>query len=140
MSKEEKEAKAFIAANNFSCRVKWSSVSTSGMNIISKLVLNKEYKDQYEEEIKYVVSMLEERSLIFVEEAKKVGLTTLPYERGFFICVPVDNPDEIRKKLHEDKVYLISTKNCLRIALCSMTKSEAKRLPRIIKERLCKIG
>lgn len=140
LSKEEKEAKAFIAANNFSCRVKWSSVSTSGMNIISKLVLNKEYKDQYEEEIKYVVSMLEERSLIFVEEAKKVGLTTLPYERGFFICVPVDNPDETRKKLHEDKVYLISTKNCLRIALCSMTKSEAKRLPRIIKERLSKIG
>ena len=140
LAKEEKEAKAFIDANNFSCRVKWSSVSTSGMNIISKLVLNNEYKAQYEEEVKYVVSMLEERSLIFIEEAKKVGLETLPYERGFFICVPVNEPDEVRKKLHEDKVYLISTKNCLRIALCSMTKGEAKRLPRIIKERLDKLG
>ena len=140
VTKEEKEAKAFIEANNFSCRVKWSSVSTSGMKIISKLVLDKEYSHQYEEEVKYVVSMLEERSLIFMEEAKKVGLTTLPYERGFFICVPVDNPDETRKILHEDKVYLISTKSCLRIALCSMTKSEAKRLPKIIKERLDKLG
>ena len=140
VTKEEKEAKAFVEANNFSCRVKWSSTSTSGMNIITKLVLDEKYNHEYEEEVKYVVSMLEERSLIFIEEAKKVGLETLPYERGFFICVPVNEPDEVRKKLHEDKVYLISTKNCLRIALCSMTKGEAKRLPRIIKERLDKIG
>ena len=139
MTKDSQEAKAFIDANNFSCRVKWSSASISGMNIITKLVLNEEYRDQYNREIKTVVSMLEERSLIFIKEAKEVGLTTLPYERGFFICVPVDNPDDVRKKLHEDKVYLISTKNCLRIALCSVTKSEAKRLPKIIKERLSNI-
>jgi aspartate/tyrosine/aromatic aminotransferase len=139
MTKDSQEAKVFIDASNFSCRVKWSSTSISGMNIITKLVLNDEYRDQYNREIKAVVSMLEERSLIFIKEAKEVGLKTLPYERGFFICVPVDNPDDVRKKLHEDKVYLISTENCLRIALCSVTKSEAKRLPKIIKERLSKI-
>jgi aspartate/tyrosine/aromatic aminotransferase len=119
--------------------VKWSSVSTAGMNVITKLILNEEYNREYEKEVKYVVSMLEERSLVFLKAAKKVGLKVLPYERGFFICIPVDNPDETRKKLIEDKVHLISTKSCLRIALCSMNKSEAKRLPKIIKDRLSKL-
>ena len=52
----------------------------------------------------------------------------------------VDTREEIRKKLIENKVHLISTKSCLRIALCSMNKSEAKRLPKIIKDSLSKLG
>ena len=139
MTKDEIEVKAFAEASNFSCRVKWSAVSTAGMNVITKLILNEEYNREYEKEVKYVVSMLEERSLVFLEAAKEVGLKVLPYKRGFFICVPVNNPEEIRKKLIENKVHLISTKSCLRIALCSMNKSEAKRLPKIIKDRLSKL-
>ena len=136
MSKQEKEITMFLDANNFSCRVIWSSCSTLGMSLIENLVLNEDYNYLYEEEIKSVCSLLESRSIAFLKAAKEVGLKTLPYKRGFFICVPVDNPDEIRKKLHEDKVHLISTKCCLRIALCAINKDEAARLPAIIKNRL----
>ena len=38
--------------------------------------------------------------------------------------------------LHEDKVWVVATKTCLRIALCSVNKNEADRLPRLIKHRL----
>ena len=79
---------------------------------------------------------MEERSLAFLKAAKEVGLKVLPYERGFFICVPTNNPTEVLEALHEDKVHVVATKTCLRIALCSVNKNEADRLPRLIKHRL----
>ena len=80
--------------------------------------------------------MLEKRSNAFLESAKNVGLKTLPYEKGFFICIPCKDPEKMMNALHEDGVHLICTHNCLRIALCAINKEEATRLPAIIKKRL----
>ena len=136
LSKDENEVITFKEASTFSSRAKWSCASTLGISIIEKLVLNDEYRLAYEEEIKYVCALLESRSVAFLKAAKEVDLKILPYERGFFICVPCDDPTKQMQALHEDGVHLIATKNCLRIALCGITKEEAARLPRIIKNRL----
>jgi aromatic-amino-acid transaminase len=136
LSKDKEEVETFNRVNTFSCRAKWSSASTLGMSLIEKMVLDDNYRESYEEEVKYVCAMLEARSITFLEAAKEVGLKVLPYERGFFICVPVNNPNEVLEALHEDKVHIIATKTCLRIALCSVNKNEADRLPRLIKHRL----
>lgn len=136
LSKDEEEIKDFKRVSSFSCRAKWSSSSTLGMSIIEKLVLNEEYISSYEEEIKTVCAMLEERSIAFLKAAKEVGLETLPYEKGFFICVPSKDPERLMNELHKDGVYAISTHSALRIALCSINKSEASRLPKLIKNRI----
>ena len=136
LSGDIEEITSFRDAGEFSCRAKWASVSTLGMSIIEKLVLHDEYRLSYEEEVKYVCAMLEKRSVAFVKSAKDVGLKTLPYEKGFFICVPCKNPEQTMVDLRQDKVHLISTKSCLRIALCGISKEEAARLPRLIKNRL----
>lgn len=136
LSKDEEEIKDFKRVSSFSCRAKWSSSSTLGMSIIEKLVLNEEYISSYEEEIKTVCAMLEERSIAFLKAAKEVGLETLPYEKGFFICVPSKDPERLMKELQKDGVYAISTHSALRIALCSINKSEASRLPKLIKNRI----
>ncbi|MBP5574825.1 MAG: aminotransferase class I/II-fold pyridoxal phosphate-dependent enzyme [Bacilli bacterium] len=136
ISKDEKEIQSFKRASTFSCRAKWSSASTLGMSIIEKLVLHEEYISSYEEEIKTVCAMLEQRSIAFLNAAKEVGLETLPYERGFFICVPSNNPEKLMNELHKDGVYGICTHSALRIALCAINKEEAARLPKIIKSRI----
>ena len=136
LSKDEEEIKDFKRVSSFSCRAKWSSSSTLGMSIIEKLVLNEEYISSYEEEIKTVCAMLEERSIAFLKAAKEAGLETLPYEKGFFICVPSKDPERLMKKLQKDGVYAISTHSALRIALCAINKSEASRLPKLIKSRI----
>ena len=136
LSKDEKEIEVFNKASAFSCRCKWSSAPTIGMSIIEKLVLEDKNRISYEKEVKNVCEMLEKRSFAFLNSANEVGLKTLPYKKGFFICVPCKDPEKIVNLLHEDKVYLVPTKNCLRIALCSINKIEAERLPRIIKNRL----
>ena len=80
--------------------------------------------------------MLEKRSSAFLKSANEVGLKTLPYEKGFFICVPCQDPQAVMNALHEDKVHLVCTHSCLRIALCGINKEEAARLPTLIKRRL----
>ena len=136
VSKNKEEIETFKAANSYSCRATWSACSTLGMSIIEHLVLNEEYRDDYEEEVKKASKMLEARSLAFLSSAKEVGLKVLPYERGFFICVPCDDPVKLMTALQKDKVWVVATKTCLRIALCSVNKNEADRLPRLIKQRL----
>ena len=136
LSKDENEINMFKDASSYTSRAKWSCASTLGINLIERLVLHDAYRFDYEEEVKLVCSMLEARSKAFLESAKKVGLKTLPYEKGFFICVPCDNPNEVLNVLHEDKVHLVSTKSCLRVALCAISKEEAAKLPALIKARL----
>ena len=135
LSRDEKEIACFKDANAYSSRAKWSCASTLGISLIEKLVLHDEYRFDYEEEVKFVCSMLENRSKAFLESAEKVGLKTLPYERGFFICVPCDDPEKMMNELHKDGVHLVCTHNCLRIALCGINKEEASRLPALIKNR-----
>lgn len=136
LSKDEKEIVSFKDASAFSSRSKWSCASTLGINLIERMVLHDEYRFDYEEEVKFVCSMLEKRSEAFLESAKEVGLKTLPYEKGFFICVPCKDPHGLMVALHEDGVHLVCTRSCLRIALCGINKEEAARLPAIIKHRL----
>ena len=136
LSRDENEIVMFKDASSYTSRAKWSCASTLGINLIERLVLHDAYRFDYEEEVKFVCSMLEKRSHAFLESAKKVGLKTLPYEKGFFICVPCDNPNEVLDALHEDKVHLVSTKSCLRVALCAISKEEAAKLPALIKARL----
>ena len=136
VSKHKEEIETFKAANSYSCRATWSACSTLGMSIIEHLVLNEAYRDDYEEEVKKASKMLEARSLAFLSSAKEVGLKVLPYERGFFICVPCDDPVKLMNALQKDKVWVVATKTCLRIALCSVNKNEVDKLPRLIKHRL----
>ena len=136
LSKDPKEIECFKDASAFSSRSKWSCASTLGINLIERMVLHDEYRFDYEEEVKFVCSMLDKRSEAFIESAKKVGLKTLPYEKGFFICVPCKDPAKMMNALHEDGVHLIATRICLRIALCGINKEEAARLPALIKHRL----
>ena len=136
LTKDEKEIVAFKNAGAYSSRAKWSCASTLGINLIEKLVLHDDYRFDYEKEVKFVCSMLEKRSHAFLDAAKKVGLKTLPYEKGFFICVPCQDPEKMMNALHEDKVHLVCTRSCLRIALCAINKEEASRLPAITKKRL----
>ncbi|MCQ2742594.1 MAG: aminotransferase class I/II-fold pyridoxal phosphate-dependent enzyme [Bacilli bacterium] len=136
LTREEKETIAFNDANGFSSRTRWSSASTLGISIIEKLMLEEKYVKSYQEEIREVCSMLEERSIAFLKAAKEAGLKTLPYQKGFFLCIPFKDPEKLMNALHEDGVYAICTKSCLRIALCAINKEEASRLPSIIKRRI----
>ena len=132
LSKKEEEVTNFVNAITYTSRANWGSSSRLGISLIEKLLTTPSYYEMFKNEVKEVALMLQERSDAFIKEANKVGLAMLPYERGFFVCVPTPDPVLLMNKLHEYDVYVVVTKTCIRIALCAISKEEAAQLPQII--------
>lgn len=135
-SKDKKEVECFKTAFEFSARANWSSVSTLGMEIVSSIINDQDNYNRFKLELNNVSNLLEERSKVFIEESKRVGLKHLPFKCGFFVCIPSDHPNEVMNKLHEKDVYIVATRTCLRVAICGINKEECKRLPILIKEAI----
>ena len=133
-SRNKNEVCVFENAIAYTARSNWGSSSRLGLSIISKLVLNEKYYNMFANEVKEVAVMLQKRSSAFIEEAKRVGLELLPYDRGFFVCVPSKDPVALMNKLHDYDVYVVVTKTCIRVALCAINEKEAQKLPKIILE------
>ncbi len=131
ISKSEQNIKEFFAANEYSARGKWSSSSLLGANIISEVFTN--YRQEFEKELTYASGLLIKRANTFTECAKKAGIKTLPYECGFFVTIPCDDPQGVFEKLKAKGVYLIPMKNAVRVTLSSITNDEIIRLVDILK-------
>ena len=140
LGRNKAEIDCFKNAITYTSRSNWSSVSSLGISIISKLVLNEEYNKMFTEEIKEVSLELTKRSEAFINEANSVGLEMLPFERGFFVCVPTQNPVRLMEKLYEYDTYVVVTKTCIRVALCAINENEAKVLPKIILDAKRNLG
>ena len=126
----------FDRANKFSSRSKWSNSTQLGMSIISKVVLNDEYRKSFEEELEESRALLAKRAKTFIEESNKVGLKTLPFECGFFITIPCDNATKAYEYLVNKKIHIIPMGNVLRVTLAAISVKECKMLPKFIKEAL----
>jgi len=135
-SRIEEEVICFKNATTYTARANWSSSSSFGIAIINKLVLDEHYNKMFVEEIEKVSNDLTLRSNAFLEEARKIDLPMLPFDRGFFVCVPYNDPPKLMKKLYDYDAYVVVTKSCIRIALCAINEEEARKLPRIILKAL----
>ena len=132
LSKDENEITNFNNAISYTARANWGSSSRLGISLVEKLLSTPSYYEMFKSEVRKVALMLQKRSDAFIIEANRVGLEMLPYERGFFVCVPANDPVLLMNKLHEYDVYVVVTKTCIRIALCAINEIEAKQLPQII--------
>ena len=134
ISKNEEAIIEFSRANKFSSRAKWSNSTNLGMNIVAKVVLDDEKRKEFEKELEISRKTLIARADAFLEESKKCGLVTLPFQCGFFITIPCKNPDEVYKKLTERKIHIIPMGNVLRVTISPITLAECKYLNKKIKE------
>ena len=136
ISTNEENVLDFARANKFSSRAKWSNTTNLGANLISKVILDNEMRKAFEAELEEARSILVKRAETFIEAAKEVGLKTLPFNCGFFITIPCENPDEVYKKLVEKKIHIIPMGNVLRVTISAITIEDCKKLPKIIKESM----
>ena len=103
---------------------------------MAKIILDDELRNSFKSELESARLTLISRAKAFIEEADKVGLKYLPFDCGFFITIPCDDPDAVYNRLVEKKVHLIPMGNIIRATLSSISLEECKRLPKIIKECL----
>lgn len=132
VAQTEEDRNAFHEANDFSARGKWSGVSTLGQNIITKVLTT--YYDDFASEIEEARKLLIDRANAFIEEAKKVNLYHVPFDCGFFVTIPVDNPQETFEKLKAKGLYTLPIKGAIRLTISSISKNEVIRAVHILKE------
>ena len=126
ISTNEENVLDFARANKFSSRSKWCNTTNLGANLISKVILDNEMRKAFEAELEEARSILVKRAETFIEAAKEVGLKTLPFNCGFFITLPCENPDEVYKKLVEKKIHIIPMGNVLRVTISAITIEDCK--------------
>ena len=126
----------FNKANKFSSRSKWSNSTNLGMNLIVKIVKNEDLLKSFEKELEESRDTLIKRANAFLEESKKCGLQTLPFDCGFFVTIPCNNPEQAYDYLVKKKIHIIPMGKVLRVTISAIPLADCIRLPKIIKEAI----
>ena len=115
-------------------RATWSNINNGAMNMFVDVMKN--HKEEYNEERNQYVSLLKERSDIFVQEAKEVGLKHYPYKEGFFVTLSIDNEtrDKYHQALMDQHIYTVKVNNGIRVAVCSLSVDKVKGLAKRMKD------
>lgn len=132
VTKTKEAADEFVTACEYTGRGIWSGVSTLGQSVIT-LVLSK-YKEEFAREIEVARKLLIDRANTFISESEKVGLNHLPYDCGFFVTIPCENPREKFDELKKKGLYVLPIQNAVRLTLSSITLEEVVRAVHILKE------
>lgn len=136
VSNEKSNLVDFNNAAKFSSRSKWSNSTNLGANLLAKIVSDETLRKSFEIELKDAQDMLIERANIFLKEAEKVNLVTLPFSCGFFVTIPCEKSEAAYEYLVKKNVHIIPMGKVLRVAICSVSKDECAALPKAIKEAI----
>ncbi|MBQ8151469.1 MAG: aminotransferase class I/II-fold pyridoxal phosphate-dependent enzyme [Firmicutes bacterium] len=133
LAKTAEIAEEFKQICEFSSRGTWSNVTRMGQVILSKIYADEELLAKVSEERAYYRNMLLARGRGFEEEAAKVGLEIVPFDAGFFVSIPCDDPEAVCAKLEKEGVFLIPMGKGIRVSVASISEERCRKLPAMIK-------
>ena len=133
MAPTEAIAREFIDVMSVECRASWSNGNRAAMTALANIIQDDELFAEVRAEREVYLQVLNHRSAIFMEEAHRIGLSTCPFDSGFFITVPCDQPDEIGEKLQESNLFAVALGKGIRISAASNTDDQLRRIPAILK-------
>lgn len=127
-------AEEFDRVCTFSSRASWSNSPRAPQTVIEKIYSDEVLLEEARNERKEDREMLLARGRAFNEEADKVGLKILPFRAGFFVTIPCKNPDALCQALEKKGAFLVPINGGVRVSIASITETECRKLPAIIKE------
>jgi aspartate/tyrosine/aromatic aminotransferase len=113
-------------------RGSWSATPTISIELFNHFA-KPENKKVFLKDLERLNSIVQARSTSFNEQAKEIGLITYPFRSGFYTVILTKNPDQDYLKLQEHHIYAVPMNGGIRLALCSLSKSEIIGLPQKIK-------
>lgn len=117
----------------YSSRGSWSNSAKVAQVILSRIYSDESLLRKVNEERAYYRNMLLDRGRAFEEKAAKVDLETVPFDAGFFVSIPCDNPDEISAKLEKQGLFIVPLAKGLRVSVASISEEKCRRIPAMIK-------
>jgi len=115
-------------------RATWSNIPNAAMANFSWVITQN--RSAFELEKQKYVSLMRQRSSIFLKEAEDAGLAIYPYREGFFITLAI--PDNaLRSRIHEallsEHIYTVQVNHGIRVAICSLPVDKVRGLAARIK-------
>ena len=116
------------AAFSYSCRGTWSNCTRGGMTAVAKLLTDDALRTACDTERAKLQALLASRVTAWNLHAKKKGLDYPRYEGGFFVTVFLDDAMNRAAAMKEKGVFVVPSKNSIRVALCSVAERDVARL------------
>ena len=69
-----------------------------------------------------------------MDEAKEVGLKHLPYQAGFFVEIPVNDPPAVQQELAKRNIFIICFGPGIRFCLSAVPTKKVPGLAKAAKE------
>lgn len=119
----------------------WSTPNHMAMNTVIDILTNPDGRKELVDEINECKRVIENRSNIFLKDAKEYELKHYPYNKGFFVTLIIDNAYDVSDELMKDDIYLapISDKH-LRVAFCSIPTNKLYGLAKKIRNAIDKVN
>lgn len=133
IAKTKAIADEFKRVCEYSSRGSWSNSAKVAQVILSKIYDDPDLLEKVNEERAYYRNILLARGRAFEEEAAKVGLEIVPFDAGFFVSIPCDNPDEISAKLEKQGLFIVPLAKGLRVSVASVSEEKCRRIPAMVK-------
>ena len=129
IAKRKEIAEEFRRVFEFSSRGSWSNCTKAGQSIIARIYEDEALLSKVTEERKEIRNMLLARGRAFEEASGKAGLEIVPFDAGFFVSIPCENPDEISRKLEKEGIFLVPLAKGLRVSVASVSEKVCRMLP-----------
>ncbi|MFQ8601656.1 MAG: aminotransferase class I/II-fold pyridoxal phosphate-dependent enzyme [Anaerovoracaceae bacterium] len=133
IAKTQEIADEFKRVCEYSSRGSWSNSAKVAQVILSRIYGDTALLNKVNEERAYYRRMLLARGRAFTEESEKAGLKIVPFDAGFFISIPCDNPDEVSARLEKEGLFIVPLAKGLRVSVASISEEKCRKLPAMIK-------
>ena len=138
IAKTQAIADEFRRVCEFSSRGSWSNSAKVAQVILSRIYGDPELLAKVDAEREHYRNMLIARGKAFSDAADEAGLEIVPYDAGFFVSVPCDDPDGASAKLEKQGVFLVPLAKGIRVSVASVPEETCAKLPALIKKAIDK--
>ncbi len=136
IAKTKAVADEFKRVCEYSSRGSWSNSAKVAQIILTRIYSDEKLLKKVSEERAYYRDMLLARGRAFEEEANKAGLETVPFDAGFFISIPCDDPDAVSARLEKQGLFIVPLAKGLRVSVASISEEKCRKIPYMIKEAM----
>lgn len=129
MTSEKEISDEFKTVCSFSSRGTWSNCNRAAMATLSSIYADEELLAKVTLERQGYCKMLVQRGKAFQKAANEVGLEIVPFDAGFFVSIPCENPDAAGEALQKEGIFAVPLGKGLRVSVASISEEVCKKLP-----------
>ena len=109
-------------------RTKWSNPNKLGCSVLTKVLSNDELCEKVYEEIAEHMQVLTNKTTIFRNALQEFDIKTFPHTNGFFLSIPVEDPENTALTLSQNGVYLTTVEGGIRVAISGVPSYRLREL------------